>query len=110
MFLPVCVCSASALQSVGVHLCVYILRADISSSHLINNQLLLHCLESSRGEREWGEITGETRAWECVQGSLDVYVQRISVADAQQKSYMRAWYESLQDIGGLYYASTFSMQ
>jgi hypothetical protein len=61
-------------------------------------------------EREWGEIAGETRAWEAVQGSLDVYVQRISVADAQQKAHMRAWYESLQEIGGLYYGNNFMMQ
>ena len=61
-------------------------------------------------EREWGEIAGEIRAWEAVQGSLDVYVQRISVADAQQKVHMRAWYESLQEIGGLYYGNNFTMQ
>lgn len=61
-------------------------------------------------EREWGEIAGEIRAWEAVQGSLDVYVQRISVADSHQKVHMRAWYESLQEIGGLYYGNNFSTQ
>lgn len=90
-------------------MCVCVAKA--SSDHLTNILLSCYCsLESGRGEKEWGDILGETRAWECVQGSLDVYVQRISVADAQQKAPMRAWYESLQDIGGLYYASTFSMQ
>ena len=61
-------------------------------------------------ERDWGEIIGETKAWESVQGSLDVYVQRISVADAQQKAFMRSWYESLQEIGGLYYGNNLSVQ
>ena len=45
------------------------------------------------------------RAWEAVQTSLDVYVQRISVAENVQKSSMRAWYESIQDIGGIYYGN-----
>ena len=85
----------------------------ISSYHLIlSYELLRTYAETDRlgVERDWGEIPGETKAWESVQGSLDVYVQRISVADAQQKSYMRAWYESLQEIGGLYYGNNLLIQ
>ena len=56
---------------------------------------------------EWKLINAEIRSWECLQGSLDVFVQRISVADnAQQKQQMRAWYETLQDIGGHYYSNS----
>ena len=61
--------------------------------------------EGYEGERDWREIPCEVRAWEAVQESLDVYVQRISVADPSQKSHMRAWYEALQDIGGLYHGN-----
>ena len=56
---------------------------------------------------EWKLINAEIRSWECLQGSLDVFVQRISVAEnAQQKQQMRAWYETLQDIGGYYYSNS----
>ena len=92
----------------------------VSSSFISNNSSLsaiyhaLHWLtllqspigaEGYDGESDWREIPGEVRAWEAVQASLDVYVQRISVADSSQKSHMRAWYEALQDIGGLYHGS-----
>ena len=56
---------------------------------------------------EWKLINAEIRSWECLQGSLDVFVQRISVAEnAQQKQQMRAWYETLQDLGGHYYSNS----
>jgi hypothetical protein len=64
-------------------------------------------VDGAGGAAEWRAVTAEVRSWECLQGALDVFVQRISVADsAQGKQQMRAWYEAIQDIGGHYFANS----
>jgi hypothetical protein len=37
------------------------------------------------GECNWRGYPGEVRAWEAVQCSLDVFIQRMSVADSTEK-------------------------
>jgi hypothetical protein len=54
---------------------------------------------------DWRSIPAETQTWEAVQASLDIFVQRISVAEGAQKSKMRGWYESLQELGGHYFGN-----
>ena len=66
--------------------------------------------DTQETDTDWRDIPGEVQAWEALQSSLDVFVQRISVSDAGKRAGMRAWYESLQDIGGSYYGNSFSMQ
>jgi hypothetical protein len=54
---------------------------------------------------EWRNVPAELQSWEAVQAALDVFVQRISVADGAQKVSMRGWYEALQEIGGVYFGN-----
>ena len=57
-------------------------------------------------EGDWRACDPEMHCWTSVQECLDVFLQRAVVADAASKSTMRAWYESLMDIGGVYFASS----
>ena len=57
-------------------------------------------------EGDWRVCDPEMHCWASVQECLDVFLQRAVVADAAPKSAMRAWYEALMDIGGVYFASS----
>lgn len=51
----------------------------------------------------WKKVRNEKRNWEDVQQSLDVFFQRIAVAEGEQKALMRNWYEAIIDIGSHYF-------
>lgn len=51
----------------------------------------------------WRTVSSEMASWQCVQSSLDVLVQRTAVAEGSQKATMRAWYDSISDIGTMYF-------
>ena len=51
----------------------------------------------------WRTVSSEMANWQCVQASLDVLVQRTAVAEGSQKATMRAWYDSISDIGTMYF-------
>ena len=57
-------------------------------------------------EGDWKVYDPEMHCWTSIQECLDVFLQRAVVADVASKSSMRAWYESLMDIGGVYFASS----
>ena len=48
---------------------------------------------------EWRQIENEVQSWGLTQQALDVFFQRISVAEGAQKQNMRMWYEAVLDIG-----------
>lgn len=53
----------------------------------------------------WKKIPMEKTAWDLIQHCLDVYFQRLTVAEiAEQKQEMRAWYEAIMDIGSHYFS------
>lgn len=54
---------------------------------------------------DWRTVPGEVEAWESIQSCLDVFVQRLSVADVHQKQQMRSWYEGLLEIGGHFHGT-----
>lgn len=60
----------------------------------------LPSIRSSYSEN-WRSVPAEVAAWQCVQASLDVLVQRTAVADGVNKAAMRAWYDALLEIGTL---------
>lgn len=51
----------------------------------------------------WRSLPAEVAAWQCVQASLDILVQRTAVADGASKVTMRAWYDSLLEIGTFFF-------
>lgn len=53
----------------------------------------------SSNTSDWRRIPGELKAWGHIQQSLEVFFQRISVADSAHKNMMRSWYEVILDIG-----------
>ncbi len=56
---------------------------------------------------QWRRIENERKNWELIQQCLDSFFQRIAVAEsAQQKQEMRAWYESILDLGSQFYGSS----
>ena len=65
--------------------------------------LSIRSLYSSNGD--WRGIESEVFSWESIQECLDIFLQRAGVADPITKTSMRAWYESLMDIGGQYYGN-----
>lgn len=53
----------------------------------------------------WKKIPVEKASWELIQQCLDVFFQRLTVAEAaEQKQEMRAWYEVILDIGSHYFS------
>lgn len=53
----------------------------------------------------WKKIPVEKASWELIQQCLDVFFQRLTVAEAaEQKQEMRAWYEVIMDIGSHYFS------
>lgn len=53
----------------------------------------------------WKKIPVEKASWEMIQQCLDVFFQRLTVAEAaEQKQEMRAWYEVILDIGSHYFS------
>jgi len=51
----------------------------------------------------WRAVPAEVASWQSVQASLDVLVQRTAVADGAQKAKMRAWYDSVLELGTMYF-------
>ena len=51
----------------------------------------------------WRSLPAEMAAWQSVQASLDVLVQRTAVAEGASKAAMRAWYDGLLDIGTFFF-------
>ena len=51
----------------------------------------------------WRAVPQEVACWQSVQASLDVLVHRTAVADGAQKAKMRAWYDSILDLGTAYF-------
>jgi hypothetical protein len=54
--------------------------------------------------RRWRDVSAESAAWKRMGTALDIFVQRLSVADPQVKTSMRAWYESLVGISGFFFS------
>ena len=54
---------------------------------------------------DWRSIPGEVQSWQSIQNCLDIFVQRLSVADASSKQQMRTWYEGLLEIGGHFHGA-----
>ena len=49
----------------------------------------------------WNEISSEIKAWEAISSCLDILMERTAVAnDSESKASLRAWYETLVEIGG----------
>lgn len=72
--------------------------AKFSSSVLASLRALYPAKKDS-----WKKVKNERRNWEDVQQALDIFFQRISVAEGEQKTHMRQWYEAVIDIGSLYF-------
>ena len=61
----------------------------------------------SRKERpsmSWKDCPNESKVWDSVQQSLEVYFQRISVADNESRQTMRQWYETMVELGSHYFS------
>eukprot|EP00981_Chlorochromonas_danica_P014289 scaffold7730_cov173-Ochromonas_danica.AAC.4 len=63
-------------------------------------------LASARGlykKEGWAKVRNERQNWEEVQQALDIFFQRIAVAEGEKKVEMRTWYEAIIDIGSHYF-------
>lgn len=60
----------------------------------------------AQANRDWRLCDQEAHCWESVTECLDIFLQRAVVAEPANKAAMRAWYESLMDIGGLYFGNS----
>lgn len=48
---------------------------------------------------DWRKVPSEAKYWEAVRDSLDVLLQRATVADAGQQKVFRAWVDLLRELG-----------
>lgn len=80
----------------------------VSSCHRSGNTLLQRSMASTirllypvEGNEvdDWRKIPTESKAWEAMQQALDIFFQRIAVAEGAQKASMRDWYEAVLDLG-----------
>lgn len=58
---------------------------------------------ASNTMQSWKKVAAERQSWERVQECLDVFFQRLTVAEGDQKQEMRAWYEAIMDVGSNYF-------
>lgn len=85
---------------------LYLPTAAMSAQHIHQ----VHSLGSNSNSSTsiiwtWKKIQAEKSAWDIIQQCLDVYFQRLTVAEvADQKQEMRAWYEAIMDIGSHFFS------
>jgi hypothetical protein len=85
---------------------LYLPTAAMSAQHIHQ----VHSLGSNSNSSAsiiwtWKKIQAEKSAWDMIQQCLDVFFQRLTVAEvADQKQEMRAWYEAIMDIGSHFFS------
>ena len=80
------------------------LPVDINS-HIYTVRSLYSIVTNNNNQSlgSWSKVENEIKAWALIQQSLDIFFQRLSVAEGNQKQQMRAWYEAMIDIGTQYF-------
>jgi hypothetical protein len=95
--------------------------ADNNKNHIYSVRSLYSIIKNANQSLvSWSKIDNELKSWTSIQQSLgskdflkfliviiikliDLFFQRLSVADGNQKQQMRAWYEAMIDIGTKYF-------